>query len=66
MLPKASNGRAFQVAFSSATIVAACNQMQPVRMYALFGAQQRFSDCVLCEKILSFCSEVAARIFVEN
>ena len=36
---------AFQVAFSSATIVVARNQMQPVRMYALFVGEQRCSGC---------------------
>ena len=38
---KALFKRAFQVAFSSATIVIARNQMQPVKMYALFEGKRR-------------------------
>ena len=45
---------AFQVAFSSAAIVVARNQMQPVGIYALFVGEQRFSGCTLCKKNLSF------------
>ena len=54
MNAKALFARAFQVAFSSATIVVACNQMQPVGIYALFVAEQRFSGCTSCEKKVRF------------
>ena len=40
MNAKALFGRAFQVAFSSATNLVARNQMQPVGIYDLFVAEQ--------------------------
>jgi hypothetical protein len=46
--------RAFQVALSSATNLVARNQMQPVGIYVLFVAEQRFSGCTSCEKIVRF------------
>jgi hypothetical protein len=54
MNAKALFGRAFQVAFSSATNLVARNQMQPVGIYALFVAEQRFSGCILCERKVRF------------
>jgi hypothetical protein len=54
MNAKALFERAFQVAFSSATNLVARNQMQPVGMYPLFVAEQRFSGCTLCEKKVRF------------
>ena len=50
MNAKALFGRAFQVAFSSATNLVARNQMQPVGICPLFVAEQRFSGCTSCEK----------------
>ena len=55
MNAKALFGRAFQVAFSSATNLVARNQMQPVGIYALSVGGQRFSGCTLWKKNLSFC-----------
>ena len=62
---KALFKRAFQVALSSATNVVARNQTQPVRVYALYGAQQRFSGCARSKKILSFYSEFAGGSFMK-
>ena len=44
-LAKAFFRRAFQVALRCATSLAACNQMQPVVMKALFDAHYQFSGC---------------------
>jgi hypothetical protein len=46
--------RVFQVAFSSATIAVARNQMQPVMMDIRFVSEQRLLGCALCEKIVRF------------
>ena len=58
--------RAFQVAFNSATVVVARNQMQPIKMYASFVGEQQFSGCTLCEKIPSFIVRLRLRFCLKT